>query len=97
MKLGGVVWKTLTDGTLISQWLMPTYGSRLDSLVTWTLTAVEGGTRLRLVHSGFRSPENDFAFEAMSGGWGRVTPKYFQGGGRARSRDLMPRVPNPKA
>jgi hypothetical protein len=33
---------------------------------------VEGGTRLRLVHAGFRSPGNDFAFEAMSGGWGRV-------------------------
>jgi uncharacterized protein YndB with AHSA1/START domain len=48
------------------------YGSRLDSVVTWTLTAVEGGTRLRLVHSGFRSPENDFAFDAMSGGWAKV-------------------------
>jgi uncharacterized protein YndB with AHSA1/START domain len=117
-----VVWRTLTDSTLIGQWLMPndfqatvgrqftfrtkpvgswdgvvhcevievepyarlvyswkggtddnaTYGSRLDSLVTWTLTPVEGGTRLRLVHSGFRSPQNDFAFEAMNGGWAKV-------------------------
>lgn len=50
----------------------PAYGSRLDSIVTWTLTPVEGGTRLRLVHSGFRSPGNDFAFDAMSGGWARV-------------------------
>lgn len=50
----------------------PAYGSRLDSVVTWTLTAVEGGTRLRLVHSGFRSPGNDFAFGAMSGGWAKV-------------------------
>jgi uncharacterized protein YndB with AHSA1/START domain len=48
------------------------YGSRLDSIVTWTLIAVEGGTRLRLVHSGFRSPENDFAFGAMSGGWAKI-------------------------
>lgn len=48
------------------------YGSRLDSVVTWTLTPVDGGTRLRLVHSGFRSPENDFAFDAMSSGWGKV-------------------------
>jgi uncharacterized protein YndB with AHSA1/START domain len=47
-------------------------GSRLDSMVTWTLTPVEGGTRLRLVHAGFRSPENDAAFDAMSPGWGRV-------------------------
>jgi uncharacterized protein YndB with AHSA1/START domain len=117
-----LVWRTLTDGSLISRWLMPNdfeatmgkqftfrtrpmggwdgvvhcevleikpyerlvyswkggsddndaYGSRLDSLVTWTLTQVEGGTRLRLVHSGFRSPENDFAYDAMSGGWGKV-------------------------
>ncbi len=44
----------------------------LDSVVTWTLTAVDGGTRLRLVHSGFRSPENDMAFNAMSPGWGQV-------------------------
>jgi uncharacterized protein YndB with AHSA1/START domain len=49
------------------------YGSHLDSVVTWSLAAVEGGTRLRLVHSGFRSPENDFAFDAMSGGWAKVT------------------------
>jgi uncharacterized protein YndB with AHSA1/START domain len=48
------------------------YGSTLDSVVTWTVTPVEGGTRLRLVHAGFRSPENDFAFDAMSSGWGRI-------------------------
>jgi uncharacterized protein YndB with AHSA1/START domain len=48
------------------------YGSRLDSVVTWTLTPVAGGTRLRLVHAGFRSPENDAAFEAMSPGWKRI-------------------------
>jgi uncharacterized protein YndB with AHSA1/START domain len=48
------------------------YGSRLDSVVTWRLTPVPGGTRLRLVHAGFRSPENDAAFDAMSPGWGRV-------------------------
>jgi uncharacterized protein YndB with AHSA1/START domain len=50
------------------------YGSRLETVVTWTLTAVDGGTRLRLVHSGFRTPENDFAFKAMGEGW----PKAFQ-------------------
>ena len=51
------------------------YGSRLDSIVTWTLTAVDGGTRLRLVHSGFRSPENDSAFGAMSGGWANIVQR----------------------
>jgi len=50
----------------------PKYGSKLDTTVTWTLTPVAGGTRLRLVHAGFRSPGNDFAFDAMSPGWGRV-------------------------
>lgn len=48
------------------------YGSVLDSVVTWTLTEVAQGTRLKLVHAGFRSPENDFAFNAMSPGWGRI-------------------------
>src|SRR6185312_15918524 len=32
------------------------YGSRLDTIVTWTLAKVPGGTRLRLVHSGFDLP-----------------------------------------
>ncbi len=48
------------------------YGSRLDTVVTFTLTKVEGGTRLRLVHSGFVTPQNDSAFRTMSGGWKKV-------------------------
>jgi uncharacterized protein YndB with AHSA1/START domain len=48
------------------------YGSRLDTVVTWTLSKVEGGTRLRLVHSGFVTPKNDSAFKTMSGGWTKV-------------------------
>jgi uncharacterized protein YndB with AHSA1/START domain len=51
------------------------YGSRLDSVVTWTLQAEGSGTRLRMVHSGFRSPGNDFAYDTMSGGWGRIMGK----------------------
>lgn len=51
------------------------YGGRLDSTVTWTLSAVEGGTLLRLVHAGFRSPQNDFALEAMRGGWAKVAQR----------------------
>ena len=35
------------------------YGSPLDTRVTWTLTRVKSGTRLRLVHSGFVTPTND--------------------------------------
>jgi uncharacterized protein YndB with AHSA1/START domain len=44
----------------------------LESVVAWTLEPAEGGTRVRMVHSGFRSPQNDMAFQAMSPGWGRV-------------------------
>jgi uncharacterized protein YndB with AHSA1/START domain len=50
------------------------YGSRLETIVTWTLTRADGGTRLRLVHSGFRAPQNTFAFKRMSEGW----PKVFE-------------------
>ncbi|MBA3678349.1 MAG: SRPBCC domain-containing protein [Sphingosinicella sp.] len=48
------------------------YGSRLDTILTWTLTPVDGGTRIRLVHSGFQSPKNDTAFTKMSEGWPKV-------------------------
>jgi uncharacterized protein YndB with AHSA1/START domain len=115
------IWRSLTEATLISQWLMPNdfqpvvghrfnfrtkpqgdwdgvvdcevldvepcrllryswrggsktnpqYGSRLDTIVTWTLTAVDGGTHVHMKHDGFR-PENEFAYNAMSPGWGRV-------------------------
>jgi uncharacterized protein YndB with AHSA1/START domain len=48
------------------------YGSLLDTVVTWTLSTVENGTRLRLVHSGFMLPKNDNAFKNMSEGWKKV-------------------------
>lgn len=48
------------------------YGAPLDTVVAWTLARVEGGTRLRLVHSGFVVPRNDSAFKTMSGGWMKV-------------------------
>jgi uncharacterized protein YndB with AHSA1/START domain len=48
------------------------YGSRLDTIVAWTLTKVDGGTRLRLVHSGFVEPKNDTAYGSMSQGWKKV-------------------------
>lgn len=50
----------------------PAYGSRLNSTVTWTLTPVEGGTHLKMVHDGFVFPGNRFAYDAMSPGWGRI-------------------------
>ena len=50
------------------------YGSRLNSVVTWTLTPVEGGTRLHMEHDGF-GPGNEFAYDAMSSGWTRIAGK----------------------
>ena len=48
------------------------YGSRLETVVTWTLARVDNGTRVRLVHSGFVLPKNDTAFKSMSEGWTKV-------------------------
>lgn len=50
----------------------PDAGSRLNSEVTWTLTKVDGGTHLKMVHDGFVFPGNRFAHDAMSPGWGRA-------------------------
>ncbi|HTY56977.1 MAG TPA: SRPBCC domain-containing protein [Candidatus Binataceae bacterium] len=47
------------------------YGARLDTVVTFTLTKVAEGTRVRLVHSGFVLPKNATAFKNMSEGWKR--------------------------
>jgi len=51
------------------------YGARLDTVVTWTLSRVGSGTRLRLVHSGFVSPRNDSALKTMGEGWKKVLPR----------------------
>ena len=48
------------------------YGSKLDTVVTFTLSKAEKGTRLKLVHSGFVLPKNDSAYKNMSGGWKKV-------------------------
>lgn len=48
------------------------YGSRLDTVVTMTLSKVEGGTRLHLVHAGFELPRNQSAYTNMSQGWSTV-------------------------
>ena len=51
------------------------YGSRLDTVVTFTLFRAENGTRLSLVHSGFVLPQNEIAFTNMGGGWKKVVPR----------------------
>lgn len=51
------------------------YGAPLDTVVTWSLTPVEAGTRIRLVHAGFVMPRNESAYTVMSGGWKKVVRK----------------------
>lgn len=51
------------------------YGAPLDTVVTWFLTPVEAGTRVRLVHSGFVTPRNDTAYKNMSDGWTKVVQR----------------------
>jgi len=43
----------------------------LKTVVTWTLTPVSGGTRVRMEQSGFR-PEDSFAYEGAGGGWPHI-------------------------
>lgn len=50
------------------------YGSPLDTVVTWTLTPVTGGTRVQLVHDGFVVPRNEGALKTMGEGWNKVVP-----------------------
>ncbi|MGH6895280.1 MAG: SRPBCC family protein [Geminicoccaceae bacterium] len=42
----------------------------LRTVVTWTLTPTEGGTRLRMEQSGFR-PEDEANYQGASYGWQR--------------------------
>lgn len=48
------------------------YGSRLDTVVTWTLAKVDGGTRLRVVHAGFVLPKNATTMRNLRAGWKQV-------------------------
>jgi len=43
----------------------------LKSIVTWTLTPTEGGTHVRMEHTGFR-PQDEAGRQAMGGGWPRI-------------------------
>lgn len=51
------------------------YGSKLETTVTMTLTAIPTGTRLRVDHAGFVLPRNEVAYQNMSGGWTKVMGK----------------------
>jgi len=51
------------------------HGSILYSVLTFELTPADGGTRLKLTHDGFRSPQNDAGYDAMSSGWGGIVKR----------------------
>jgi uncharacterized protein YndB with AHSA1/START domain len=51
--------------------------SRLDTVVTWTITPAGEGSHVRMEHTGFR-PEDEPAYAAMSPGWTRVVERLDQ-------------------
>jgi len=51
--------------------------SPLDTVVTWTLTPVDGGTRLELEHRGFK-PEHGSAHAGAAMGWKRNVGERLQ-------------------
>ena len=51
------------------------YVVRLDTVVSWTLAPVDGGTRVSLIHSGFVTPRNDAILPNIKAGWPKVIGK----------------------
>jgi uncharacterized protein YndB with AHSA1/START domain len=54
------------------------YGAPLETVVTFSLSKADTGTRLRLVHSGFVLPANETAYRKMGEGWKTVVKKLDQ-------------------
>ncbi len=48
--------------------------SGLRTIVTWTLTATDNGTFVRMEHSGFR-PQDEGGYRGMGGGWPRIVER----------------------
>ncbi len=55
----------------------------LDSVVTWTLTPVEGGTLVRMEHAGFK-PTDEAGYQGMAGGWPRIVAGLERVAGETR-------------
>ncbi len=69
------------------------YGSKLDTVVTFSLSRVANGTRLRVVHSGFVLPKNRTAFTNLGNGWKKVVKRvgrFGNGGFDMRVLELEP-------
>jgi uncharacterized protein YndB with AHSA1/START domain len=72
-------WDGVIDGDVLIvdhlKRLSYTWGSLgLESVVLWTLTPAEGGTHVRMEHSGFR-PDQQAAYKGATYGW-----QHFFGG-----------------
>ena len=63
------------------------YGAPLDTVVTFTLSKVANGTRVRLVHSGFVTPKNDSALKTMGEGWKKVVPRLGEIAGEQKKQE----------
>ena len=50
----------------------------LDSVVTWTLNPLNGGTRLTLEHKGFRGIKNFFPYLIMNKGWKKIGTRFLK-------------------
>ena len=55
----------------------------LKTVVTWTLTPVDGGTRVRMEQSGFRPDKDAQGHQMMGGGWLRIVARLEEVSGSA--------------
>ncbi len=62
------VLEVIPNERLVYTWVGGGAKSRLESTVTWTLTATATGTRLHLEHAGF-TDANAAGYDAMTKGW----------------------------
>jgi len=46
----------------------------LKTIVTWTITPVDGGAHVRMEQAGFR-PQDEAGYQAMGGGWPRIVER----------------------
>ena len=53
-------------------------GYKIDTIVSWTLTAKDNGTELFLHQTGFKENENDLFYMAMNNGWTKQAEKLSQ-------------------
>ena len=68
------------------------YGSLLNTIVTFILKRMDGGTRLRMVHSGFERPRNQSAYRSP---WAMIWPRHVHTTGEQLCRTTDSRTIHP--